>query len=188
MIPYCILLIENEDDREFMASLYLQYNRLMYSTIIKIAKNPHDTEDILQNALVKLINKIELLRSRGRAQLANYIISTCKTTALDYVNRSLPKNEISLEECEELPELGTDSSHNDHAVELHLIKGEELESLYQALPQLDANTRCLLEGYYFQGKSMAELGDELGIKPASVRMALARARRKAFELMQEEEN
>ena len=65
MIPYCILLIENEDDREFMASLYQRYNRLMYDTIIKMAKNPHDTEDILQNALVRLIDKIGLLRSRG---------------------------------------------------------------------------------------------------------------------------
>ena len=184
MIPYCILLIENEDDREFMASLYQRYNRLMYDTIIKIAKNPHDTEDILQNALVRLIDKIGLLRSRGHDQLANYIISTCKTTALDYINRSLPKNEISLEECEELPEPGTDFHYNDHAVELRLVKGEELEALYQVLPRLDTNTRCLLEGYYFQGRSMAELGEELGIKPDSVRMALARARRKAFELLQ----
>lgn len=183
MIPYCILLIENEDDREFMASLYHRYNRLMYDTIIKITKNPHDTEDVVQNALVRLIDKIGLLQSRRRDQLANYIISTCKTTALDYINRSLPKNEISLEECGELPEPGTDSDYNDHTVELHLIKGEELEALHQILPQLDASIRCLLEGYYFLDKSMAELGEELGIKPDSVRMALARARRKAFELL-----
>lgn len=182
MIPCCILLIENEDDREFMASLYLRYNRLMYDKIIKITKRPHDAEDVLQNVLVKLIDKIELLRSRGHAQVVNYIIATCKTTALDFVNRSLPKNEVSLEEYEELPD--TDSGFDDHAVELHLIKGEEVEALRQVLPRLDTRTRCLLEGYYFLDKPMSELGRELGIKPDSVRMSLARARRKAFELLQ----
>lgn len=184
MIPYCILLIESEDDREFMASLYQRYNRLMYNTILKITKNPTDTEDVLQNALVKLIDKIGLLRSRDRDQMANYIISTCKTTALDYINRSLPKNEISLEECEELPIYGTDSRYNDRTIELRLIKDEELEALYQILSRLDTSARFLLEGYYFQDKTMAELGEYLGIKPDSVRMALARARRKAFKLLQ----
>lgn len=36
MIPCCILIIEDENDRTFMAELYLQYNRLMYSVIYKI--------------------------------------------------------------------------------------------------------------------------------------------------------
>lgn len=184
MIPYCILVIEDDDDREFMASLYLRYNRLMYDTIIRIAKSPHDTEDILQNALIRLIDKIELLRSRNRDQLVNYIITTCKTTALDFVNRSLPKNEVSLEEYQELFDPNPDSGYNDHMVELHLIKGEELEALRRVLPRLDARTRCLLEGYYFLDKPMTKLGEELGITADSVRMALARARRKAFELLQ----
>lgn len=184
MIPYCILVIEDDDDREFMASLYQRYNRLMYSTVRKIVKDPFDTEDVVQTALVKLIDKIDQLRTRSHDQLVNYIFSTSKNTALDFINRSRPGNEVSLEEYPELPDPNVEPSHNERNVELRLIKGEELEMLCQALPQLDARNRCLLEGYYFLDKSMAELGQELGIKPSSVRMALARARRKAFELLQ----
>lgn len=184
MIPYCILVIEDDDDREFMASLYQRYNRLMYNTIIKIVKSPYDTEDVLQIALVKLIDKVELLRSRSRDQLVNYILSTSKTTALDFVNRSRPKNEVSLEEYGELPDPNTDPDYSEREVELRMIKGEELEVLRQILPRLDARSRRLLEGYYFLDIPMAELGHELGIKPDSVRMALARARRKTFELLQ----
>lgn len=184
MIPYCILLIENDDDRDFMASLYLNYNRLMYDTIIKIVKKPHDAEDALQNVLVKLIDKIGLLRTRNRDQVVNYIISTCRTTALDLVRRDLPKNEVPLEDYEELPQ--ADGSPSDHAVELHMIKEEELETLRQVLPRLDSRTRYLLEGYYYLDISMPELGKELGISPDSVRMSLARARRKAFALLQNE--
>lgn len=185
MIPYCILIIENDDDREFMATLFQRYNRLMYSTVMKIVKTPHDTDDIVQNALIKLIDKVDLLRTRNRNQLVNYIISTCKTTALDFINRGQTKNEVSLEEYPDLPDPDTGPNYSEHGVEVRMIKGEELEALRRAWPRLDIRTRQLLEGYYFLDKSAAELGKELGIKPDSVRMSLARARRKVFELLQE---
>ena len=46
MIPYCILAIENDDDREFMSSLYIDYKQLMYSEIRKIIKKDCDAEDV----------------------------------------------------------------------------------------------------------------------------------------------
>lgn len=52
MIPFCILVIEDNDDREFMASLFVQYQRLLYKEIYAILKNPWNTEDILQATLV----------------------------------------------------------------------------------------------------------------------------------------
>lgn len=184
MIPYCILIIENEDDREFMENLFHNYQRLMCSIIQPIVKEPFDTDDVLQSVLIKLIDKIALLRTRDRDQVVNYIISTCKNTSLDYINRSCVKNEVSIEDCSEIPAPETDPSFNGHEVEVRVIKGEELKALRQTLPRLDNRTRKLLEGYYFLNKSMAELGAELGIKPDSVRMSLARARRKAFALLQ----
>lgn len=33
MLPICILTIEDESDREFMARVYIQYQWLMYDTI-----------------------------------------------------------------------------------------------------------------------------------------------------------
>lgn len=182
MIPYCILIIENDDDREFMTSLYLDYRRLMYSEINKVVKSSYDADDIMQSVLEKLIDKIPLLRSRSRDQRVNYIISTCKFTAYNFVSRGAAKKEVPLEDYTELP----DTDQSGHEIELRLIKGEELDALRQVLSRLDTRTRCLLEGYYFLEKPMAELGKELGIKPDSVRMALARARRKAFELLRDD--
>lgn len=39
MVPFCILAIENEDDREFMTRLYLDYSRLMQQQITKIVQD-----------------------------------------------------------------------------------------------------------------------------------------------------
>ncbi len=73
MIPFCILVIEDDDDREFMAALFIQYQRLLYKEIHDILKNPWNTEDVLQATLVKLIDKLPELRNKEQPQLIGYI-------------------------------------------------------------------------------------------------------------------
>ncbi len=51
MIPYCILAIEDDSDREFMTALYYQYRKLMYSTTPKILKDQWSTDDVVQTSL-----------------------------------------------------------------------------------------------------------------------------------------
>lgn len=182
MIPYCILAIENEDDREFMSSLYIDYKRLMYSEIRKIIKDDRDAEDIMQDVLEKLIDKIPLLRSRNRNQRINYIISACKFTSFNYIRDNSSKKELSFEDFLGLP----DSDYDGHEIELRIIKEEELETLRRVLPQMDSRTRCLLEGYHFLDKTVEELGTELSVKPDSVRMMLTRAKKKIFEVLRKE--
>ena len=81
MIPIIILTIQDPDEREYMTGLYIKYNRLMYSEIHKIIYDPWDVEDVLQISLVKLIDKISLLRTFERNRLVSYIISSCRNNA-----------------------------------------------------------------------------------------------------------
>ena len=59
MIPICILAIEDDDDRAFMAKLYLNYRRLMYKEILRIVHNQWEAEDVFQTAIEKLIGKVK---------------------------------------------------------------------------------------------------------------------------------
>lgn len=56
--PVCIMAIEDDDDREFMQKLYVDYHRLMYSQITKITKDPWAADDVMQTTLVRLIDKL----------------------------------------------------------------------------------------------------------------------------------
>lgn len=182
MIPYCIMVIEDNDDREFMTSLYINYKNLMFSEIRKIVKTDFDADDVMQDVLEKLIDKISLLRSRSRDQLVNYIISACKYTALNYIRDSRDVLQTPFDDFLHL----FDSDHDGHEIELRMIRDEELQALRRILPQMDERSQCLLKGYYFLDKSTSELGAELGIKPDSIRMLLTRARKKAFDLLQKD--
>ena len=56
-----------------METLFLEYQRLMYSEINKILQNAWDTEDVMQATLVKLIDKIPELRRKEKKKLINYV-------------------------------------------------------------------------------------------------------------------
>ena len=155
MIPYCILVIEDDDDRTFMEQLFVDYHRLMYHEIFKLVHDQWAAEDVMQSTLVRLIDKIPELRLKDRGHLVNYIITASKNQARNYLR---------------------DSGHHS---------ASDLEELAHIWTQLDERTRYLLEGHYILNLPAAEMARELNVKPASLRMALTRARKTAYQLLQD---
>ena len=178
MIPFVILAIENEEDRLFMTDLYLNYRNLMYKEILKILHNKWDTEDVLQSTLIKLIDKIPELKTKESTKLINYVITACKNNSYNYL-RDHKKEVFCFDDYENI----CDSAQEEQVTELRLIAEEEIAHLIKHWPDLDEKNRFLLEGKYVLGKTDEELAVDLHIKPASVRMALTRARNSAYLLM-----
>lgn len=184
MIPYCILAIEDDDDREFMTYLFQEYQRLMYSEIYKIVCDTWSTEDILQTTLVKLIEKISLLRSFDRNHLVNYIISASKNTAINHLKKEKRVTIFSFDDCQDSP---IDLSFNPLEDRFEQLEREDdLNRLHRIWPNLDERTKFLLEGYYILKKTPEEMANDLDIKVDSIRMALTRAKRNAKKLMLDE--
>ena len=181
MIPYCILVIEDDDDRAFMEQLFVDYHRLMYHEIFKLVHNQWAAEDVMQTTLVRLIDKIPELRSKDRNHLVNYIITASKNQSRNYLRDSGRHSTSDLQEFMEYEDPDMDGG----AIELQIIKKEDLEKLAHIWPQLDDRTRYLLEGYYILNLPAAEMARELNIKPDSLRMSLTRARKTAYQLLQE---
>ncbi|WP_294516979.1 RNA polymerase sigma factor [uncultured Pseudoflavonifractor sp.] len=180
MIPICILAIEDEDDRAFMENLYMSYQRLMYSTIKRIVRDDWAAEDVMQSALVKLIDKIPLLKSRTDVQRISYVVTASRNTALDYMRKQARHGPDS--SFDEIPD--SDLSWGAvHEVERVILEKADFSALSRVWDRLDDRSKYLLEGYYILEKTPAELGKELSIKPDSVRMALSRARKAAYKLI-----
>lgn len=177
MIPFLILAIEDPDDREYMANLYIKYNRLMYSEIKKIISDPWDIEDVLQISLVKLIDKITLLRGFERNRLVSYLISTCRNNAYNY-----SKKLCSVPEYEIMEDDNVDTTSNP--LEELVLKKERDHILIDAWYKLDERSRYFLESKYILEKSDAEIAANMNIKASSVRMNLTRARNKLKSLVE----
>ena len=77
--------IDDPDDKSYMIWLYEEFHRLMFSTARKYTSNQTDCEDIVQNALVGLMQKISKLRQFDRCILTAYIVSTVSNAAINYL-------------------------------------------------------------------------------------------------------
>lgn len=179
MIPFCILAIENDDDREFMVELFLRYQRLLYNEIYEILNNPWNTEDILQATLVKLIDKILELRKKEETKLVSYMVVAARNNTYNFLRAQKKSAQVSFEEYS-----GQENSASaDRQIESGMIAKEEIEEMVRRWSQLDERSKHLLEGKYILGKSDEALAEELSINPASVRMALTRARQNAYQIL-----
>ena len=87
MIPICIQTIENDDDRDFMEWLFLEYHPLMYATIRKVIHDQWTCEDVLQESVRKFIDHIPQLREMDAASRTNYIVVACRHNAIEEEKR-----------------------------------------------------------------------------------------------------
>ena len=180
MLPLCILAIEDESDREFMARIFVQYQWLMYRTIEDIVKDHWVAEDVVQATVEKLIDKMAKLKALEEKRLANYIITACRHNAYNELRYQSRHPIFSIDE-----EWDTDAGeHTVHSVEADLIRGEDLRRMAEIWDMLDPRNKFVLEARYILEKTDAEIAEELCIRPNSVRMVLTRARKQAYELMQ----
>lgn len=182
MIISCILAIEDESDREFMERLFFQYERLLLSEIRKLIRNSEDVEDVLQTTLEKLIVHIQILRSRGRNAMVNYMISTAKNTAISFLRKQSKERTFFFEENED----SFASTENHSSIEQTLFTSLDLESLAKNWSKLDEKSQLLLEGRYILNKTCAELAEDFGVKETSIRMMLTRARNRAYKLLKDD--
>ena len=182
MIPYCILAIEDDSDRAFMASLYNSYGRLIYHQIFRIVADTWAAEDLMQDVLIKLIERVKELRAKEERQLVNYIIAVAQNKAKNYIRDTKAHREVPLEENINAPL----RAEHPEDIDMRLIAECDMTSLAQAWPHLSERSRYLLEGRYILEKSVGQLAEELNLKPGSVRMALTRARKEAYQVLQNE--
>jgi len=179
MIPICILTIEDPDNRAFMTELYGKYEKILYSTALKITNNYWDAQDVVQSILVKIIqNKIPLLRSLPERKQLNYLITACHNHAINCVKkrRNQPNNFLDPEADSFVSDIPDDGP----SLEDLLLMQEEQQFFLKAWESLDERTKYFLNARYILEQSISEIADELHTSQAQVRTYLSRARKKAL--------
>ena len=136
----------------------------------------------MQDVLIKLIERVKELRAKEERQLVNYMIAVAQNKAKNYIRDTKAHREVPLEENINAPF----RAEYPEDIDMRLIAEYDMTSLARAWPRLSERSRYLLEGRYILEKSVGQLAEELNLKPGSVRMALTRARKEAYQVLQNE--
>ena len=170
------------DDRKFFQDFYESNIKFMYYTAKNYASAPSDQEDIVQDALMRLMRNIPKLRELSPTAAAKYIVLTLRSAFLDNERRKHGGSPISLDDAALEALIRADLLIADSMPDLSARL--EVEQLRRELPTRDW---LVLEGKYVLGYSQEELAAQIGVSPDSIRMILCRAREKARKILRQEQ-
>ncbi len=166
------------DDRQFFDKIYEEHRSFMYSLARKYVDRQSDSEDIVQDAVERLLRNIKTLRNMPSYRLRKYIVLTIRTAYIDSERKKRRNNmicldDISVEKIIKEANISTKIS-DDYSCYA------DLEKLKKELPERDW---LLLEGKFIHGYSQSELEKIAGVSPDSIRMIICRAKRKARKIL-----
>lgn len=159
-------------ESEFMLWLYERYVSYLFFAAGKFADAQADREDLVHDALLRLMNNIPVLQKLEHKALAGYLYLTVRSVWLDRQTREQPLTEDVLEHLA------------DHDPEDRYLAKWDTATLKQKLPERDW---FLLYSKYIIGCTDEEISGILGCAPASVRVMLTRARRRAKAVLESKE-
>ena len=160
-------------DRMAEDELYKRYAARVY-TLCRRYAGDHEAEDLMQEALIQALDRIQTFQYRGKGSLYGWISRIAINKAINHIKRQRWKM-VSLE-------LGAHDSIPDPTEdEMEAIPQEKLLEWIAKLPGL---RRAVFNLYCIDGYSHKEIGDMLGISEKGSAGVLAKARKQLKETIQ----
>lgn len=155
-------------DRKMQHELYQRFADRMFAICLRYAQGQQEAEDVLQEAFIKIFDKIE--QFRGDASLAGWIKRIVINTALNSQRSKLYM----------YPMVDVESMYNmaDQELTLSAHRYQDLLKLVQELP---SGCRVIFNLFGIEGYSHKEIATLLEISEGTSKSQYARAR----QLLQE---
>ncbi|ADY57018.1 RNA polymerase, sigma-24 subunit, ECF subfamily [Syntrophobotulus glycolicus DSM 8271] len=183
MFPLVILAIENDDDREYITELYVQYYSIMKKTAYQILRNYDIVDDLINEAFLKLIEKISTLRALECCKRTSYIVYTIRNISIDYIkHRTVETKMVFMGMEDDLMDSIPDTANTPEEISAAKETYEELGAAIETLSERD---RDLLYCKYNLELKEKEIAEVMNIPVNNIRQYLVRARRRALKTLNE---
>ncbi len=141
------------NDRYVLGELFVRYKKLIFSYITSHGGNESDAEDILQEAIIVLWQKVNSGNFELTSKLSTYIQAIAKNKWMAELRKrkKYDSKEISIDTPD-----GNPSSLDG------LIKGEKAETVRKALNEINPVCKKLLMLFYFEERNLQDIARILG--------------------------
>lgn len=176
-----IAAIECPEDRDLMTEFYETNRNLLFHEAQKHITCEEDLEDLVYEAFVKIIEKIDVFRTLQPKQRARYAAVTVRNLCYLHLRKEKHFSIVSFDELIGAADV-TKENEPERITEHRLFN----QQIHDIISQLDTEERLLLEQKYILHWTDVEMAQLYGIKTNSMRMKLTRAKRSLFKQMQEQ--
>ena len=158
-------------DRNAACELLEIYYAEIYAYLRRLCGNRADAEDLTQQTFLKVWSSLDGFK--GRSRFSTWLYSIARNTCIDYQRKNSGKNPVRseqwLDEC-------IDDNPGPFA---NVAERQSARRLYETVEQLDEDKREIVHLHYYQGLSLKQTAEVLGIANSTVKYRL----REVFKIL-----
>lgn len=166
----------NQSSRDYFLAFYERYKLFLFYIAGQYTDKRMEQEDLVQEALLRLMKHTDILQELSQAQTAKYIDLTVKTVYLDQQQRRCREQLLMLDQT------AMETLQEQLLREQREPAGDMVAQLRADLSQREW---LALEGKYILGYSHEELSELLGVSKDNMRSIVSRARKRAKRILED---
>lgn len=160
-------MIDSDEDRFKFEAIYHEYKNLMYYTANHILGDTRDSEDIVHQAFIKIIDIIDRIDEVKCPKTKGLIVTITERTAIDLYRARKRRSAVSFDE-----------EFINTPTETDIDRFDQRDILAGAMAALPTKYRELLLLRYDNGFSVPEIAKLMNMSQDNVRKTIQRAKTK----------
>lgn len=173
-IYYITRILDGET--EYFSVLLDRYSRPLYSLIVQIVGCPEDAEELLQDVFLKAYRNLSGYKRESK--LSTWLYRIAYNVAISATRKK--KQEFLYIEESTINNVPDEKAHE--VIDLAADE-EQIKCLVRAIDHLSAEEKALITLFYYEDKSIEEIGEVMKLSVSNVKVKLHRTRKKLYVLM-----
>jgi RNA polymerase sigma-70 factor (ECF subfamily) len=160
-------------DTDAFRELVDRHSRTMFKTAFRLTGNEADADDLVQEALLRAYRKLD--KFDGRSQFGTWLYRITVNCGMDLMRKkSRRQARAAMDERVILDSVVADDPRPDRLA----LSGEIGRAVESVLRTLSPMERAAFVLRHFEGRSIAEIGELLGVRSGATKHAVFRAVKK----------
>lgn len=170
-------------DAAALGELYDRYGPVVYSIILRIARDRGTSEDLTQEVFLRVWNRIPTFDVE-RGGLSTWVLTIARNAAIDFLRSRGGKQSRMSISLDALAPDGRQKQFSGGNAETELQVLMDGKKVRAAMEKLEPKQRQLLELAYFDGMSQSEMAEKLELPLGTVKTWVRSALRQLRENLQ----
>ncbi|MBO7069112.1 MAG: sigma-70 family RNA polymerase sigma factor [Bacteroidaceae bacterium] len=151
-----------------------RYGSEAFAIVSRLVPQQEDAEELTQDAFVRAFNRLETFS--GHSSFATWICRIAYTTTVSWLRKQRMQY-VSIEDQPQLSDTEVDNTLEDES---------RISDLRRAITQLKPKEQTLINLFYYDERSLADIAYILDVEAGIIATRLHRIRRKLYLLMRHE--
>ncbi len=173
---------EDEESKDKLSWIYENYLAAMLYTAKKYVGQHQVEEDVVHNAILKIIDNLDHIDPSEPVKTKNYVCIIVKSCAIDWLRKNKNYSDTDLDSCTYEVE-STEPSPLEQ-----VLTQNGYNKLVRCIRSLPDTYRLVCELKYIHGCKEREIADILNLTVKNVSIRIVRGRKKLIHMLREGEN